>query len=69
MAQVAKALGKTEDAEILMQRAQNYRHVIHPQTGYAHGRHADGRFLDASNPFTFARFITEKTDKTVQKLK
>lgn len=59
LAQVAKALGKTEDAEILMQRAQNYRHVIHPQTGYAHGRHADGRFLDASNPFTFARFITE----------
>lgn len=59
LAQVARALGKTEDAVNLMKRAQNYRHVIHPQTGYAHGRYADGRFLEESNPFAFARFITE----------
>ena len=59
LAQVAKALGKEHDAEILMKRAQNYQNVINPNTGYAQGRYADGTFLPESNPFNFARFITE----------
>ena len=59
LAQVAKRLGKTEDYETLMRRAQNYRNVIDPRTGYAQGRHADGTFLNENNAFGFAKFITE----------
>lgn len=60
LAQVAKALGRTEDYAALTQRARNYRHVIDPSTGYAQGRRADGTFLsDKGNAFSFARFITE----------
>lgn len=59
LAQVAKHLGKTEDYETLMRRAQNYRNVIDPRTGYAQGRHADGTFLNENNAFGFAKFITE----------
>ena len=59
LAQVAKQLGKTEDYDALMRRAQNYRNVIDPRTGYAQGRHADGTFLDEDNAFGFAAFITE----------
>ncbi len=42
-----------------MRRAQNYRNVIDPRTGYAQGRHADGTFLAEDNAFRFAPFITE----------
>ncbi|MDO4165570.1 MAG: GH92 family glycosyl hydrolase [Bacteroides sp.] len=59
LAQVAKALGKDDDYKALMERAQNYRNIIDPRTGYAQGRHADGRFLDEDNAFSSARFITE----------
>ena len=59
LAQVALALGKADDYEMLMERARNYRNVIDPRTGYAQGRRADGSFLDTDNAFRFARFITE----------
>lgn len=59
LAQVAAALGKTDDYKALMGRARNYRHVIDPRTGYAQGRHADGTFLNDDNAFRFTRFITE----------
>ena len=61
LAQVARALGEQEDYDALMKRACNYRHIIDPGTGYANGRHADGRFLgrDAEAPFRFANYITE----------
>ena len=59
LAQVALALGKTDDYGTLMERARNYRHVIDPRTGYAQGRRADGTFLDEGNAFRFTRFITE----------
>ncbi|WP_148371509.1 GH92 family glycosyl hydrolase [Bacteroides bouchesdurhonensis] len=59
LSQVAGKLGKKEDAELLKERALNYRNVIDPITGYARGRHKDGRFIDYFNPFVFARYITE----------
>lgn len=59
LAQVAKALKKNNDYKVLIERAKNYKNVISPITGYALGRHADGSFLKESNPFSFARFITE----------
>lgn len=59
LAQVAAALGKTDDCRALMERARNYRNVIDPRTGYAQGRYADGTFLNDDNAFRFTRFITE----------
>ena len=59
LAQVAKALDKTDDYNALMKRAMNYRNVIDPRTGYAQGRRADGTFLNEDNAFNFVGFITE----------
>ena len=44
VAQMAKALGKTDDYRLLTARSGNWRNVINPTTGYADGRHADGRW-------------------------
>lgn len=35
LSQVAKKLGKTDDYKALIKRAENYRNVIDPETGYA----------------------------------
>jgi predicted alpha-1,2-mannosidase len=59
LAQMAKALGETEDYQALMARTTNYRNVIDPRTGYAQGRYADGAFLNEDNTFRFTGFITE----------
>ena len=61
LAAVARELGRQADYEELTKRAQNYRHIIDPATGYAQGRHADGSFLPPVDPCAFARFITEGT--------
>lgn len=59
LAQVAQALGEQADADTLLRRSTNFRNVIDPATGYARGRHADGRFIEKFNPFGFEKFITE----------
>lgn len=59
LSQVAKLLQKTDDYKLLAARAQNYRNVIDPTTGYAQGRHTDGTFLKEANAFQFAKFVTE----------
>lgn len=51
LSQVAIKLGKEKDAELLRNRALNYKNVIDPSTGYARGRHEDGRFVDYFNPY------------------
>ncbi|WP_428661155.1 GH92 family glycosyl hydrolase [Runella sp.] len=57
---LAKALGKTADEKTLALHASSYRNVIDPQTGWARGRYADGRWSTNFNPFaTRASFITE----------
>lgn len=59
LAQIAKKLGKTDDYNKLMRRSQNYRNVIDTRLGYANGRHADGKFAEGTDPFTFNDAITE----------
>ena len=59
VAQMAKALGKTEDYQTLMKRSENWRNVLNPQTGYVDGRYADGRFQNEASPFEKQKFITE----------
>ncbi|MCQ2237182.1 MAG: GH92 family glycosyl hydrolase [Bacteroidales bacterium] len=61
LAQVAKALGHESDYDSLMIRANNYRNVFNPATGWVQGRHADGSFLSDDNTFSFCKFITEGT--------
>ena len=57
---LAEALGQSADAAALRQRALNYQNVIDPATGYARGRHADSRWIEAFDPFAKrASFITE----------
>lgn len=59
LAQLAAVVGEKEDEEELRRRAGNYRNVIDPDLGYANGRHADGRFVAATDPFDFNSAITE----------
>jgi predicted alpha-1,2-mannosidase len=59
LAEVAKALGKPEDEAIFRNRAQNYRNVIDPVTGFARGRHADGTWITPFDPAKKASYITE----------
>lgn len=61
LSQVACKLGKKVDYEVLSHRAMNYKNVIDPETGYARGRHADGKWVE---PFEFdksADYICEGT--------
>ena len=60
LAQLAHALNRSDDEKILRQRAGNYRNVIDPVSGWARGRHADGRWSARSDPFAMrSSFITE----------
>ncbi|WP_420152061.1 GH92 family glycosyl hydrolase [Siphonobacter sp.] len=60
LAQLAKALNRSDDYNALIKRAQNYRNVIDPQTGWARGRYADGRWSEKFDPFALrVGFITE----------
>jgi predicted alpha-1,2-mannosidase len=59
VAQMAEALGHQDDAAKLMKRAANWRNVINPRTGYADGRHANGRFDDNTDFIHRKSFITE----------
>lgn len=50
LAQMARALGKTEDYEYFKRCAFNYRHLFNPETGFFHPRSADGEFIE---PFDY----------------
>ena len=56
---MAQALGHSEDAILFHKRAQNYRNVIDPQTGFARGRHADGTWDTPFDPAIAQKYITE----------
>lgn len=45
----------------LRKRAQNWKNVFDPATGYVQGRHEDGTFLKEDNLLIKPRFITEGT--------
>ena len=56
---MAQALGHTEEAALFHKRAQNYRNVIDPKTGFARGRHADGSWDTPFDPAVAQNYITE----------
>ena len=59
VAQMARLLGHDDDYRQLMRRAGNWRNVINPRTGYADGRHADGRFEGNTDLDHRKSYITE----------
>ncbi|MCG6186941.1 GH92 family glycosyl hydrolase [Maribellus maritimus] len=61
LAQIAKKMGKTEDYNYYMKRAQNYRNVFDPEVNNMNGRHADGTFTKDFTRDQHTSFITEGT--------
>ncbi len=69
VAQMAKALGQTEDYSQLMERSENWRNVMNPATGYCDGRHepkavsrkkTDGGLFEGNLDFIHRKpYITE----------
>ena len=59
IAQVARKLGRTEDAELLEKAAQNYRNVFDPQTRLMRGRNEDGTFQTPFSPYKWGDAYTE----------
>ena len=59
VAQVAKALNQEKDYETLMRRSHNWVNVLNPRTGWADGRHANGRWLMNRDLRNRVPFITE----------
>ena len=57
--QMARWLGHTDDARDFAIRAQNYRKVIDPVSGFARGRHADGTWDSPFDPGIKYPYITE----------
>jgi predicted alpha-1,2-mannosidase len=50
LARLAKALGKTEDYIYFSKRAQNYRNVFNPVTGFMSPKMADGNWVEPFDP-------------------
>lgn len=50
VAQMAKALGRTEDYEYFLKLAHNYSNVYNPATGFMAPRGADGEWIPNFNP-------------------
>jgi predicted alpha-1,2-mannosidase len=50
LADVARRLGKTDDAEMFERRAANYRNVFDPSVGFMRGKTADGKWIAPFDP-------------------
>ena len=50
IAQMAKALGKTEDYDYFLKRSKNYKNVFDAKTGFMRGKLADGSWREPFNP-------------------
>jgi len=52
IAQMAKALCKDDDYNILIKRAENYKHLYNPETGFFQARKKDGSWASTEEGFT-----------------
>jgi predicted alpha-1,2-mannosidase len=50
LAQIAKDLGKTEDADYFMNNSYNYRNLFNPKTKFFHPKNSEGEFI---RPFDY----------------
>lgn len=58
-ATLAAAIGKTDLAKQLSQRASNYKNLYNPKTGFIQGRLANGKFVENFNEFEWSRDYIE----------
>lgn len=59
LSQLAKALGKPEDAKLYAEHAQNYRKLYDAQSGWMRGRNRDGSWETPFNPYKWGDAFTE----------
>jgi len=59
VAQVARKLGRNEEAEEFLKRAQNYRHLFRPDLGFMAPKTADGEWVDPFDPKLSGGFAGE----------
>ena len=59
IAQVAKMLGKTEDAAMLEKASANYKNLFDPETRLMRGRNQDGTFQSPFSPYKWGGAFTE----------
>lgn len=57
--QLAKRLGKTDDAAKFRTRSLNYKNLFDPETGWMRGKNADGSFQSPFNPLKWGDAFTE----------
>ncbi|HUN86391.1 MAG TPA: GH92 family glycosyl hydrolase [Terracidiphilus sp.] len=53
IAQVAKVLGKSQDAATFLERSQYWRNLFDPQVKFLRGKNEDGSWVSPFNPFTW----------------
>ena len=53
LAQLAKALNKTDDHKMLQKRAGNYRNIYDPSSGWMRGRTMDGNWIEPFDPLVY----------------
>jgi predicted alpha-1,2-mannosidase len=53
VAQMAKALGKTDDYEYFMRRAHHYKNTFDPSTGWMRGKDSKGNWRKPFNPHNY----------------
>ncbi len=51
IAQVAKKLGKKQDYEMFMKRANAYKNIYDPSTGFMRAKNSDGKFITPFDPY------------------
>jgi predicted alpha-1,2-mannosidase len=59
LSRLAASLGKADDAKLYAERAQNYRKLYDPQTGWMRGRNKDGSWETPFNPYKWGDAFTE----------
>jgi predicted alpha-1,2-mannosidase len=50
IAQVAKALGREDEAKMFLARSENWRRLFDPSTGFLRGRQSNGAFIEPFDP-------------------
>lgn len=57
VSQLAKVLGKTDEADFLAKRSQNYKNVFHPEYKYVCGRDSLGNWMKNFDVFSNVGFV------------
>ena len=64
VAQMARKLGHSEDAEFFMRRSQGWKNVFDPSLGLVRGKDSKGRWRDPFNPYTLGHGADVANDFT-----